>query len=188
PAWCERLIVYELVDGPGARDDIELALRVFAERVQGGDREAEGLTVLQRPRVSGLDPAASLVTEEITAALGRHLGAAVDETADDRGSDATAVRILREDQFAGALDALVLRAARPAEVALVMVPAVVLRCAADPGGVQEVDLLAVGLADAGDVQVAGHAVERRAPGVAQPVADDLPAVRVVAEGVCTFRY
>src|SRR5439155_26342122 len=103
---------------------------------------------------------------------------AVDDAA--RDGAAVAVAVLQDGQrHAGHVAA---GGGREAVAALGDVPAVVLAAAA--GGEADVHLLPLALADVGDHEVAGQAVEGEAPRVAQAVGPDLAArARAGDEGV-----
>ena len=121
----------------------------------------------------------------------REPGVAHDEAARDRAEAVAGVgevdhrrRGARRPLAGGAQRRPVLRGARVRvgrrqDLALVAAPPEVQAAAPAGGRGREVDLLAVALADVRDREVAGRAIEREAPRVAQPVRPDRVAERVV---------
>src|SRR5262249_27931712 len=165
-----RTLPREAVDRAGPRDRVELAGGSLAERGQLRDahRLAAGGDDLAVLLAETPHEARAPIAVDIAPAQRRHVPAAVDEAADDR---AIAVRMAvhgdRHDELAGAVGLLVLEDGAP----FVDVPAVVLETGAHLRRV--VDLLPAASTHVADPQVTGRAVEREAPGVPQPVADDL---------------
>src|SRR5690606_22508102 len=155
---------------PAVVGDVQLARRVLAE---GRDVEARVDERRHLPpvpdAVGAPDAAGDVVPEDVRAAQVGHRAAAVDVAAGDRAAPLAPVRV--DDDRQHQARRVAAGAGLEAAVGLHDVPAVVL-APARAGGL-EVHLLEGVLADVGDVEVAGLAVEAEAPGVAQPVGPDL---------------
>src|SRR5207244_4290939 len=169
-----RALADELVGLAVERGRVQLAGRVLGERRERRDlgrRDARAAAQLPVHRAQTPDPASAVVAVEVPTARRRDCVTPVDVTARDR---AVSVLVLVGDDREDELPARVhLLAGREARAALPDAPAVVVQ---HPllGGRAHVDLLPRVLADIADVEIAGRAVPREAPRVAQPVAGDLP--------------
>src|SRR5262245_26429443 len=159
-----------MVDGAAQVGDIDLARLVLAE---GADAQRGVDELRRRPRAAVLARAPDDADAEVAVEVGSdqrgELGPAIAVAAGDRALSGRVVvfedRVGRNAQ--GALDGVV-----EDRRAFLGLPAVI---AAGDAGRLKIHLFARALADVGDEQVAGLAVERDAPGVAHAERPDLAA-------------
>src|ERR1043165_7759363 len=156
--------------------DVELAARVLAEGADGERRGEHRPRSSRAVRLRGApDRARAIVAVEVDAAQPGETRAAIAIAAGDGAAEAVAVLEDRHGEADG-------RAVGRGVVAVRrfhQTPAVVLAAGAARG--LQVDLFILVLADVGDPEVAGLAIEGEAPRVAQAVRPDL-AARAGARG------
>ncbi len=175
----------QTVDGASTRRCVHAAARVFAERVEVADAEAE-LTVVRRGRRledGRPERRGERVPVDVPAGQGGQAWVAHYITARDRLAAGVSV-LVHGRRVVGRAGTAVRRVVAGLVLPLEALPAEVGAAAGACARRNEVDLLPGVLPNVGDGEVARRPIEREAPGIAQAVRPDLrPCTGLPDEGV-----